>query len=90
MPVNAVALRIEWQTAPGAAPLTVEGGWKSSPLPPTATGATHALRIDTATRTGWQRFAFTAPADLAWSGAWFEKAEAASPVGATPAAAPRR
>ncbi len=74
VPLNAVALRIEWKTTPGAQPLLVEGGWKSSPLPPTAPGATHASRIDTAGRSGWQRFAFTAPANLTWSGAWFEKA----------------
>lgn len=90
VPINAAALRIEWKSASGAQAMTVDGGWKASTLPPTVPGATHALRIETAGHSGWQRFAFTAPADLTWSGAWFEKAANAPAAAASGSAPPRR
>jgi hypothetical protein len=73
VPANATALHIEWKAA-DAKPITVDGGWKSTPQAPTTPRTTGALRIETAGRSGWQRFAFTAPADLTWGDTWFEKA----------------
>jgi hypothetical protein len=75
IPADTDALRIEWKTQPGALPIQVEGGWKIAPLAPATAGATHAIRIDTSDRSGWQRFAFTSPTDLTWSGAWFGKSK---------------
>lgn len=87
VPASARALRIEWKTggiAPQPLPLTVEGGWKTTFLAPTAPGATHGVRIDLASKSGWLRFAFTAPTDITWTRAWFEKAPTPSaPVRAT-------
>lgn len=80
VPTNAAALRIEWKSA-STGPLTIEGGWRSALLSAaqvaaSQSGATQGVRIETVGRPGWQRFAFTAPADLTWSGAWFEKSKA--------------
>ena len=74
VPQSATALRIEWKTLDSQLPLMVEGGWKSLPLPATIAPATHGIRIETTGRPGWQKFAFTAPADLTFVASWFEKA----------------
>ncbi|HEY0076667.1 MAG TPA: hypothetical protein VGB77_21470 [Abditibacteriaceae bacterium] len=73
VPPAANALRLEWKAPANAKSLSVEGGWKSAPIASQTPGATRALRLDMAGRSGWQRFAFTPPVDISWSGAWFEK-----------------
>ncbi len=73
VPPSASTLQIEWQMAPAGKPLEIDGGWKGTSVKPQTPGATHAMRIDFGGRSGWQRFAFTPPADITWSGAWFEK-----------------
>ncbi|MDQ3812655.1 MAG: hypothetical protein M3347_01735 [Armatimonadota bacterium] len=77
VPLTARTLHVEWKVAAlskQAVPLTVEGGGKTSFQAPLLTGATHAVNIDVGAKTGWQRFAFTAPTEIAWTGAWFVRA----------------